>query len=72
VRRYFKAVAGVTALIWAVAFAGSSWAAPPEFGRCVPRAGGKYATSKCTTEVAGKTEFEWEPGPARTTTSRSR
>jgi len=57
---------GLCALaVFAVAgFAASSaFAAAPEFGRCVAKTKGKYATSACTTTKAGTEKFEWEPGP---------
>ncbi len=41
----------------------SALAAAPEFGRCVAKAGGKYATASCDTEKAGAEKFEWLPGP---------
>jgi hypothetical protein len=53
----------VVVLAVAAFAASSALAAAPEFGRCVAKAGGKYASAACTTEVAGKTKFEWEPGP---------
>ena len=43
--------------------ASTASAEAPEFGRCVKKAGGKYETSHCDTEEAGKNKFEWEPGP---------
>jgi hypothetical protein len=46
--------------ITAVAAATAS-ATAPEYGRCLPKAGGKYATAACTTVVAGKTVDEWYP-----------
>jgi hypothetical protein len=46
--------------------AGSASAEPQgEFGRCLAKAGGKYATAGCTTEVAGKLKYEWTPGVAK-------
>jgi opacity protein-like surface antigen len=51
------------AVLAMASIAAASASAEPqgEFGRCVAQAGGKYATSACTTEVAGKTKFEWLP-----------
>jgi hypothetical protein len=43
--------------------ASSAFASAPEFGRCVAKAGGKFATATCTTEKAGANKFEWESGP---------
>ena len=41
----------------------SAAAEPPEFGRCVKQAGGKFKTGSCTTAaVAGEEKFEWLPG----------
>jgi hypothetical protein len=46
------------------AVAASSALAEPEgeFGRCLAKAGGKYANSGCTKIEAGKNKFEWSPG----------
>jgi hypothetical protein len=41
--------------------AASASAEAPEYGRCLPHSGGKYATSSCTTVVAGKALDEWYP-----------
>jgi hypothetical protein len=43
--------------------AATASAQAPEYGRCVQHAGGKFTTSKCTTEAAGSGSWEWEPGP---------
>ncbi len=41
----------------------SAFAAAPEFGKCVAKAGGKYATSACDSEKAKAEKYEWTPGP---------
>jgi hypothetical protein len=44
--------------------ASTAFAAAPEFGRCVAKAGGKFENSTCTKAApVGKEKFEWEPGP---------
>jgi hypothetical protein len=44
--------------------ASSAFAAAPEFGRCVAKAGGKFENSVCTKAApAGKEKFEWLSGP---------
>jgi hypothetical protein len=59
-------VAGIC-LIAALAVTGvlsaAASAAAPEFGRCVAKAGGKYATSACDSEKAKAEKYEWLPGP---------
>jgi hypothetical protein len=57
------AVACLAATIGVAALAAGASAAAPEFGRCVARAGGRYANSGCTQVSAGVGKFEWEPGP---------
>jgi len=44
--------------------AGSAGALPPEVGRCVAKAGGKYSSATCTT-TAGKGSFEFEKNPVK-------
>jgi hypothetical protein len=46
----------------AIAAASASATPQGEFGRCVAKAGGKYANSGCTLEKAGAEKFEWLPG----------
>ncbi len=41
----------------------ASASAAPEFGKCVAKAGGKYATSACTSIKAKAEKYEWTPGP---------
>lgn len=50
--------------ITAGAASASAFAAPPEIGRCVSHAGGKYTNNVCTQLAkSGKTgSFEWESG----------
>jgi hypothetical protein len=50
--------AAIATLVAATALASP----PPEFGRCVAQAGGKYANSGCTKVEAGKEKFEWHAG----------
>jgi hypothetical protein len=57
------AVCVLVALAVASATAASGSAEPPEFGRCVKQAGGKFKTGNCTTAaVPGEERFEWLPG----------
>jgi hypothetical protein len=58
-----KIIGLVLVAVFALSALATTWAsaAAPEFGKCVAKAGGKYATAACTTEVAGKTKFEWTP-----------
>ncbi len=53
--------------ITAGAASASAFAAPPEIGRCVSHAGGKYTNNVCTKLAKGKTvgSFEWEAGAIR-------
>ena len=46
------------------ALASVASAEPPDMGRCVAQAGGKYTNNVCTTLAKGKTigKYEWEPG----------
>ena len=47
--------------------ANAAWAQPPEIGRCVAHAGGKYTNNICTTAAKGTKvgSFEWEPGAVK-------
>jgi hypothetical protein len=45
----------------AAVLSASAFAAAPEFGKCVAKAGGKYKNNGCTEEEAGKEKYEWEP-----------
>ena len=47
--------------------AASAWAEPPEIGRCVSHAGGKYTNNVCTKLAKGKKvgSFEWESGAVK-------
>jgi hypothetical protein len=44
----------------------SAAAAPPEFGRCIAKAGGVFANAGCSKIEAGKNKFEWIPGVTKT------
>ncbi|HTZ63705.1 MAG TPA: hypothetical protein VMB51_06335 [Solirubrobacteraceae bacterium] len=45
----------------------SAWAQPPEIGRCVSHASGKYTNNVCTKLAKGKKvgSFEWESGAVK-------
>jgi hypothetical protein len=57
------AIACLVATIGVAALATGASAAAPEFGRCLKKAGGKYANSGCTSEAVGVNKYEWKPGP---------
>jgi hypothetical protein len=52
-------------VVWSAlcaALVASAQASPPEFGRCVKKAGGHWANAACTQVQAGKEAYEWESG----------
>lgn len=57
------ACAGLSALM----LSASAWAQPPEIGRCVSQAGGKYTNNLCTKAAKpGKAgSYEWFPGAVK-------
>lgn len=60
-------ICGLLACAVGAALAAVAAAQPPEIGRCVARAGGKYTNSVCTKPAKGKTvgKYEWEAGAVK-------
>lgn len=58
----------IIAVLGATSATSASALEPPEIGRCVSHAGGKYINNTCTKAVKGKAvgSFEWEPGAIKT------
>jgi hypothetical protein len=53
----------VAVLAMSAVFVSSASAAAPEFGRCLPKAGGKFSDTGCTKAVGTGGKDEWSPLP---------